>query len=446
MSPNLPDRLDASRVVMMRQQARAIFDHALAECSISKAFARCINFSNGQLEVAGHRYNLTDFSRVAVVSIGKAGHSLAEALSKVVTADLGGIIACPDAPKDPLAGFRYFYGGHPLPNEDSLRAGTAILGFLQALPQRSLVVFLISGGASAIAEKPISADLTLSDVIETNRALVLSGAPIAEINAIRKHLSAIKGGRMAKAAAPATQVSLLVSDVPDHAIDALASGPTMPDTSTIADCYAIVRRYDLLGKLPKRTRLIFESGELLETPKQGDDAFTNSRYVIVLSNQTALDGAATHAKILAYAVEVDVSSDDWDYARAADHLLARLRSLRQNLSPVCLISGGEVTVTVTNKSGVGGRNQQFALYCAEKIAGESITVLSAGTDGIDGNSPAAGAVVDGTTVARARERGLDVGSAISRFDASPLLAEIGDAIVTGPTGNNVRDLRILLAY
>jgi hydroxypyruvate reductase len=251
---------------------------------------------------------------------------------------------------------------------------------------------------------------------------------------------------MAKAAAGAKQVSLLVSDVPDDSIDALASGPTMPDSSTVADCYAIARRYDLIGKFPERVRLIFENEELSETPKRGDVAFMNSQYVIVLSNRTAVEAAATHAQALGFTVEVDNSCDDWDYAKTSEYLLARLAEVRKKGSPVCLISGGEVTVAVTNKSGVGGRNQQFALSCAEKIAGESITVLSAGTDGIDGNSPAAGAVVDGTTVARALERGLNVGSALSRFDAFPLLEAIGDTIITGPTGNNVRDLRILLAY
>jgi hydroxypyruvate reductase len=251
---------------------------------------------------------------------------------------------------------------------------------------------------------------------------------------------------MAKAAASATQMSLLVSDVPDHSIDALASGPTMPDTSTVADCYLIAQRYELLGRFPERVRSIFVNDELIETPKAGDIAFSNSQFVTVLSNRTAIEAATSHAKALGFTVEVDNSCDDWDYARATDHLLARLRGLRQNSSAICLISGGEVTVRVGDQSGVGGRNQQFALYCAKKIAGEQITALSAGTDGIDGNSPAAGALVDGTTVAQAEQRGLDVNTAISRFDAFPLFEEIGDAIVIGPTGNNVRDLRILLAY
>jgi glycerate 2-kinase len=430
----------------MRRRVREIFDHALAECSISRTFARSLRYDGGLLCVGDHHYELGGFSRVAVVAIGKAGHSMAEALAQTIPTQLTGIISCPTAASSPVAGFRYFCGGHPLPNEDSLRAGDAILEVLRELPDRSLVLFLISGGASAIAEKPFVPSLTLSDMVDTYRALVHSGAPIAEINAIRKHLSAIKGGRMAQAAIPALQVSLLVSDVPDNALDALASGPTMPDSSTVADCYAIAKRYEMLAHFPEPVRAIFENAQLQETPKLGDPAFVNSRFVTLLSNQTAVYESSKQATASGFAVEVNNRCDDWDYARAADYLLERLYTLRKQLSPVCLISGGEVTVKVGDKSGVGGRNQQFALYCALKIAGEPIIILSAGTDGIDGNSSAAGAVVDGTTLARAAQRGLDAAAALMQFDAFPLLQSVGDAIVTGPTGNNVRDLRILLAY
>lgn len=433
-------------VPAMRQRVRDIFDRALAECSIAIAFARTVRYSGGLFCAGANRYDLAAFSLVVVISIGKAGHSMVEALSGIVPCEIRGIVACPDEPLSPVAGFRYFYGGHPLPNEESLRAGSAILDLLHALPERSLVVFLISGGASAIAETPILPDLTLSDVIETNRTLVHSGAPIAEINAIRKHLSAIKGGRMAQAAAPATQVSLLVSDVPDHSLDALASGPTMADSSTVADCYATAARHQMLPRFTQPVRSLFENRQLLETPKTGDPVFANSRYVTALSNDTAVDAAVESATAMGFVVEVDNSCDDWDYARAADYLLQRLRTLRKTSSRVCVISGGEVTVTVGDLSGKGGRNQQFALYCAEKIVGETITVLSAGTDGIDGNSPAAGALVDGTTISRAAQRNLSAEAALSHFDAYPLLDAVGDAVVIGPTGNNVRDLRILLAY
>jgi glycerate 2-kinase len=377
-SPPPPHSPEGPAALNIRSCARAVFDYALAECSISRAFARNLRYGGGQLVIGDKPDDLSDHTKLAIVSIGKAGHSMAAALRDIVPSELEGIVACPARPQSPVAGLQYFYGGHPLPNDDSLRAGGAILGFLRALPGRSLVLFLISGGASAVAEKPISSRLTLSDVVETYRALVHSGAPIAEINAIRKHLSAIKGGRMAQAATAATQVSLLVSDVPGNALDALASGPTMPDSSTATDCYAIVARYGMLPHFPERVRAIFQGGQLQETPKADDPAFAGSRYVTLLSNQTAVQAASERATSLGFCVEIDNSCDDWDYARAADYLLSRLRLLRQSNPLACLLSGGEVTVKVGDKSGLGGRNQQFALYCAEKIAGEPITVLKIG--------------------------------------------------------------------
>jgi hydroxypyruvate reductase len=287
-------------------------------------------------------------------------------------------------------------------------------------------------------------EISLADLVATYRVLVHSGAPIAEINAIRKHLSAVKGGRLAQAAYPAQQVSILVSDVPDATPDALASGPTMPDSISIADCERIVVKYRLIEQFPKSVADIFRQHVLEETPKSDDPAFVRARWWTVLSNKVGVEEATAAATRAGFAVEVDNSCDDWDYEKAADYLLQRVRELRTSVSRVCLISGGEVTVSVRN-GGTGGRNQQFALACAEKIAGEDITVLSAGTDGIDGNSPAAGAVVDGLTLERAGGHET-VRRALAGFNAYPVFDAVGDAIVTGPTGNNLRDLRVLLAY
>jgi hydroxypyruvate reductase len=445
-SSDLQPSASESTLFEMRNCVRDVFSHVLTECSIPKAFSRALQADRGYLRVGPDTYDLASFSRLVVISMGKAGHTMAEALASIAGPGLSGIVACPTLPSAQLFGFRYFKGGHPLPNQESLRAGDAIFKLLAAPAASTLVIYLISGGASAIAEKSIIEKLSLAEVDETYRALVHSGAPIAEINAIRKHLSALKGGRLAKAAAPAFQVSVLVSDVPDNCLDALASGPTMPDSTTVADCHAIARRYGLVEQFPASVRSLFERDQLRETPKVGDPAFERSRYTIVLSNTTAQKAAVERAALSGFAIEVDNSCDDWDYEKAADHLLVRLRELRKGVSRACLISGGEVTVKVQGKPGIGGRNQQFALYCAQKIAGENITVLSAGTDGIDGSSDAAGALVDGTTVRRARQKGLDVASALQGFDASPMFDALGDSIVTGPTGNNVRDLRILLAY
>jgi glycerate 2-kinase len=441
-----PDATSDAEFREMRDRVRAIFDHALAECSIPRAFGRKLQHDRRLIQVGEELYDLAAFSRALVVSIGKAGHSMAEALASIVGTGLSGVIATSAPPPAQLFGFRYFAGGHPLPNEDSLRAGESILRLLTALTPETLVIFLISGGASAIAEKPISTAITLPDLVETYKALVHSGAPIAEINAIRKHLSALKGGRLALAASPAYQLSVLVSDVPDHSPDALASGPTMPDSTSVSDCYRIADHHKMLPRFPGSVRGLFEERKLEETPKAHDAAFARSHFVTVLSNATAVNAAVEQAVLNGFAVEVDNSCDDCDYREAADHLLGRLRELRRGVSRACLISGGEVTVKVGSPSGVGGRNQQFALYCAQRIAGEGITLLSAGTDGIDGNSMAAGAVADGSTAFRARQHGFDVSTALEGFDGFPLFEAVGDAVMTGPTGNNVRDLRILLAY
>jgi len=430
----------------VRDTAREIFRHALAEASIAKAFSRHVHCERGVLRVCEDLYDLQAYSRVLVVSIGKAGHTMAEALTQQVgESSLEGIVACSVEPPAQMRGFRYFRGGHPTPNAESIRAANAIRKALDAQTAASLVVFMISGGGSSIVEQPIDDEISLDDLIATYRALVHSGAPIAEINAIRKHLSAVKGGRLAQAAFPAQQVSLLVSDVPDETPDALASGPTMPDSTSTEDCYRIAEKHGLLQQFPHSSRELFERHALEETPKSDDRAFYRSRWWTVLSNATAVEQAKAAAERAGFAVHVDNSCDDWDYERAAEYLLKRLRELRGESERMCLISGGEVTVKVTN-GGIGGRNQQFALSCAGKIAGENITVLSAGTDGVDGNSPAAGAVADGSTVTRAQSSGLEALAALEKFNAYPFFSALGDAVETGPTGNNLRDLRILLAY
>ena len=434
-----------AKLISMGALARDIFQKALGEASIAKGFARHVNCDRGVLRVREDLFDLQAYSQVLVISMGKAGHTMVEALVEQVGGSLQGIVASSVQAESQVHGFRYFRGGHPTPNADSVRAASAMRTALQNQNASSLVIFLLSGGGSSIVEKPIDDDVSLDDLVATYRALVHSGAPISEINTVRKHLSAVKGGRLAQAAYPAQQVSILVSDVPDSTPDALASGPTMPDSTSVEDCHRIAQKYDLPQQFPSSTRELFERHALEETPKSDDPAFVRARWWTVLSNQSAIEAATEAAGRAGFVVHVDNSCDDWDYERAADYLLGRLHELRKQSSPVCLISGGEVTVKVIN-GGVGGRNQQFALACAEKIAGENITVLSAGTDGIDGNSPAAGAVADGSSAARAKAKGLNVREALQEFDAYPLFKAIGDAVETGPTGNNLRDLRILLAY
>jgi len=429
----------------MRVTARHLFEHALGEASIDRAFQRHVDCDRGVLRICEDLHDLDSYNRVLVISIGKAAQAMVNSLEMQAGNRFEGIVAAAVDPVSQVRGFRYFRGGHPLPNQESIRAAEAMLKSLSAQNASSLVLFMLSGGGSSIAEKPIDDEISLEDLVGTYRALVHSGAPIAEINTIRKHLSAIKGGRMAVAAPAAQQVSLLVSDVPDNTPNALASGPSMPDSTTVEDCYTIAEKYGLLAQFPASVRELFQRHALEETPKSDDLAFHRSRWWPLLSNSSLLDAAEAEAQRHSFSVEIDNSCDDWDYARAADYLLERLRRLRKKSERVCLLSGGEVTVKLEN-GGTGGRNQQFALACAAKISGEAITVLSAGTDGIDGNSPAAGAMVDGSTLERAKARGLDPVAHLTGFNAYAFFDSLGDAIVTGPTGNNLRDLRILLAY
>ena len=440
------DPSENSTAAKMRGVARRVFLETLEEISIPRVFSQKVEYSRGMLRVQEDIYDLSSYARVLVVAMGKAAHTMLESLLAQTGPALEGIIVCSEHPASQQPGFRYFLGGHPFPTEESVRGASAILKYLSGLSDNTLVIYLLSGGGSAMVEVPRDEEISLQDLVTTYRALVLSGAKIGEINAIRKHLSAVKGGRLAQAAYPARQVSIMVSDVPDHSLDALASGPTMPDSSTTEDCYRIAERLGIASELPASVRTLFDNHGLEETAKADDPAFVNSRWWPILSSSSAAQAAAGLISQHGFAVEIDNTPDDWPYDRAAEYLLRRLRELRKGVSRVALISAGEVTVKVPTNGGIGGRNQHFALHCAEQIAGANITVLSAGTDGIDGNSAAAGAVVDGTTIQRARAMGLEAKSALENFDSFPLFEKLGDSVATGTTGNNVRDVRVLLAW
>jgi hydroxypyruvate reductase len=297
-----------------------------------------------------------------------------------------------------------------------------------------------------MVEQFLQPGISLDVMVATHKALVGSGAPIAAINAVRKHLSAVKGGRLAEAAAPAEQITIFVSDVPEGELDALSSGPTLPDPSTSEDVYRIAEEYGLGASLPGVISEMLRGRALIETPKSGNIFFSRSRWSVLLDSGSLGEAAWVRARELGWKVEIDNRCDDWGAERAASYLLERVRELRRGRERVCLLSVGEVTVQVpAGAAGRGGRNQHFALLCSEGIGGDEITVLSAGSDGIDGNSPAAGALVDGLTTTRAEAAGYPVAAALAAFDSYSLLALLGDTITTGPTGNNLRDLRILLA-
>lgn len=471
---------------ILHTTATEIFKGAVAACNIESAFDRRLRFEGDTL----HRLlpdgsgpatiKLSCYKRIFVIALGKAAGPMLETLLARMPRRKGlrGICCSTQTPKDRNWRFRYFEGGHPLPNEDSFAAARAALALLRKAKKDTLVFFLISGGGSAMFDLPLDSHITLDETIEFHRLLLASGAPINEINTLRKHFSAVKGGRLAMAAPEAAKVSLLVPDVPLRTLDALASGPTSPDHTTVAEVRDLLAKYNLNSKLPASIRRFFDREDLPESPgnkgwrppffprsakaetnpprrvtaaasmREEDPAFRDSVFEILLSSHDLVENARTLAQKAGYFVAVDNSCDDWDYADAARYLLGLFHSLRATHKRLCLISVGEVTVTLNRTPGAGGRNQQFVMACAlelEQYQGERLTVFSAGSDGIDGNTQAAGAIADPTTVARAHAFGFHLKASLAAFNACPMFTALGDSVVTGPTGQNLRDLRLLIA-
>jgi glycerate 2-kinase len=432
----------------LKQQARQIFNETLAAINIPATMQRKLQRKGTVLLCGEAKIDLRNFEKLRVVAIGKAAHAMVEGLRLVLAPFLRieGVVSAPTAPQKPLAGMKYFVAGHPVPSAESWKAAEAILVLLKKCDEKTLVFFLLSGGGSALVELPLGSALTLEDVRQTYRALVTCGAPIEAINTVRKHLSAVKGGRLAAAAQNATKVTLAVSDVPVEKESALASGPTLPDPATVADTKRIIAEYSLYDKFPPSLRRWLDEGKMPETPKIDAVAFRNSHFFLLLGMDDLFHPAHHAAEAKGFVACCDNTSDDWPVEKAAVFLVEQLEALRKTHAGhrVALIADGEVSSPVTG-DGIGGRNSAFVLACVERIAGKKIAVLSAGTDGIDGNSPAAGAVADGETLARARAAGLDPEDAFRRSDAFTFFSRLDDAIFTGPMGNNLRDLRILLA-
>jgi len=444
--------------------ARDIFEHALEACDIGKAFDRHLHFQDKTLvrhpspHLPSIEQPLTGYKNFYVISFGKAGLSMLNAFLARLPEKMRvrGVCSAPEIPKKRQRGIRYFAGGHPLPNEHSFAAARAALALMKRAKKDTFIFFLISGGGSAMMELPSDRHISLDDTIAFYETLVGSGATITEINTVRKYFSAIKGGRLAQAAPQAGKLSLLLADVPLKDLAAVASSPTLPDYSTLAECSEILDRFHLLEKFPPLVRRYFEDlqRQHLATPSHPGEreaaakAFENAQFDTLLSNHDFVNAARDYAQTLGYKVVIDNSCDDWDYVEASRYLLTRFHELRKEFPRLCLLSSGEVTVQLGSNPGCGGRNQQFTLYTAFDLAkyeGQPLAVLSAGSDGIDGNSPAAGAIVDTTTIARARSYQFDPETTLARFDTCTLFTALGDTIVTGPTGNNLRDLRILIA-
>jgi glycerate 2-kinase len=431
-----------------KQLAREIFRDTLAALDIPRVMELKLTLAGSILTFDDATIDLSEFSSMYVVAIGKAAHAMAGGLRALLPGSFlfSGVVAAPTKPAGPIPGLAYFVAGHPNPNEDSWRAAQAILSLLRGADERSLVFFLLSGGGSALIELPIVPGMRLEDLQAANHALVTCGAPIEAMNTVRRHLSAVKGGRLALAAGRATKVTFAVTDVPAGKEHALASGPTVPDPSSIADTIRIFEQYGLRQKFPDVVVRWLDAGKMPETPKPGDPAFRNAYFQLVLGMHDLFHAAHHASEARGYVTCCDNSTDDWPVAEAADALLKKLDEWKAE-NPgerVALIADGELSSPVTG-NGIGGRNSAFVLSCVEKIAGHKITVLSAGTDGIDGNSPAAGSVADGETFVRAKALGLAPTVVFQQSDAYTFFEKLGDTVLTGPAGNNLRDLRILLA-
>jgi hydroxypyruvate reductase len=415
------------------------------------AIERALRATGGAVIVDGQKYPLARGGRIIVIGAGKAGAPMAQAVEDVLGDRItAGVVTVRTGYTAPLRRIRLREAGHPLPTEAGVAAAEEMLALLRDLRPQDLVICLISGGGSALLPLP-RAGLTLADMIQATDLLLRSGADITEINTVRKHLSRIAGGQLARAAAPARLVTLIISDIVGSPLDAIASGPTVPDPTTYADAVAVLERYRLIPEVPPAVLATLrrgETGELPETPKPGDPIFARTRVAVVADNAAAARAAQEAAARLGFRTLLLTTFIEGE-AREVGRVLAGIA--RETLTtghpvrrPACIIAGGETTVTVRG-SGRGGRNQEVALAAARPLHGLGHVLLASfATDGTDGPTDAAGAVADGTTVARARAHGLDPVRHLAENNAYPLLEAIGDLIRTGPTNTNVNDLMLIL--
>jgi glycerate 2-kinase len=440
------------REARLKQDCLRIFHYALQESMADRAVERHLLRTGDRLRVGDVEFDLASYDRVFLISVGKASVSMARAVENVLLDKLTATITVTkEGHLGSLRSCMPIEAGHPIPNEAGEQAASQIRNLVHALTVRDLLILAVSGGASAILPAPVH-PVTLRDKQQTTETLLMAGADIRELNAVRKHLSFLKGGLLAKLASPATIVALLLSDVIGDSMDVIGSGLTAPDTSTFAEAISVLQKYDLLARVPQSVhdRLIQGAAGLFgETPKPGDPIFKNVHNVVVGSNHLALEAAAQQARRLGYRTTVAANDTQGEARYAASAQSAMLRKIAVHHDPfpppVCLISGGETTVTVRGV-GKGGRNQEFALAAAIDLAGvPGVAALSAGTDGTDGPTDAAGAIATGTTVARAQAIGMQPEDYLMRNDSYTFFDALGDLIRTGPTGTNVMDLQILLA-
>jgi len=445
----MPHTSEANKI--LRQHALEIFRAGLAAADPLKAIFRHVKVSDDVLEAGGHPFVLSDVDRIFVVGGGKAGASMGRALEKLLGDRIAdGVIVTKQGYGLPLRNVRLVEAGHPVPDNRGIQGTGEILSLVKGARERDLVLCLISGGGSALLVSPAEG-IGLEDKQAVTRRLLACGADIHEINTIRKHLSRIKGGGLAGLAYPATVVSLILSDVIGDDLNVIASGPTVPDTSTFSDAHRICRKYSIWNLLPAPVRERIETGlhgRIPETPGIGDPIFHKCFSQLVGTNMQALRAAAARARQLGYNAMILSSFMEGEAREAAKVLAGIAREVRKSGNPIappaCVLCGGETTVTIRGE-GKGGRNQEFALSAACAVARlENVVILAGGTDGTDGPTDAAGAIVDGCTVALAVEKKLDPQDHLERNDAYHFFKPLHDLLITGPTNTNVMDIYMVI--
>lgn len=433
----------------LRKDAIDIFKASLKAVDPIIAVKKHLSLEGDVLHVGERSYDLSYYSRIYVIGCGKAAASMSYALEDILQNRInGGIINVKYGHTTGLKYIKINEAGHPIPDEAGVKGTKEILTLLHGLRDNDLVIFVISGGGSSLLPLPKDG-ISLEEKQRVTKMLLNCGASIDEMNALRKHISKVKGGQLARVAYPATLISLLLSDVVGDRLDVIASGPTVPDESTFGDCGGIIETYNL--KLPESVMNLINKGvkgEIEENPKVGDLIFDKNFHIIIGSNIMALKAAEQKAKELGYTTLILSSSIEGETKEVAKVHTAIAKEIHATGNPIqkpgCIISGGETTVTIKGK-GLGGRNQEFVLASAIEIEGMGDTViLSCGTDGTDGPTNAAGAIADGLTIQSAEKLGMQPLEYLRNNDSYHFFEKLDDLIKTGPTNTNVMDVRLLL--
>ena len=435
----------------LRSSAKNIFRFALKAVDPFYAIKKRLKLDEDNLWVGGSLYRLEDIRRIWVIGAGKASAPMAQAVEKILGPRIHkGVVVTKHGYVAPLSRIELLEGGHPLPDAEGIKGTKRILKLISDLDENDLVICLISGGGSALLVSP-SPGISLKDIKELTDQLLRCGADIKEINTIRKHISQVKGGRLAQMAHPAHVITLILSDVIGSRLDSIASGPTAPDTTTFSNCLKIIQKYELRDRIPPSILGHLKKGaqgKIEETPKPGSPIFKRVKNFIIGSNSLALEAARQKAEDLGFNTAILSRPVSGDTTRAAVKHATFAKTIQEIGDPIsppaCLISGGETTVKIKGR-GLGGRNQEFVLVGSTKIADMQNTVmLSAGTDGTDGPTDAAGAICDGKTIKGALRKGLDPKQYLENNDSYHFFQKLGDLLKTGATNTNVMDIHLIL--